>query len=84
MKQAAAIPGDDVCIQDHQVYINHQATVTIVDNYAPGKPLPHIQFCRTLAQGEYWLQSDHVANSFDSRYFGPVNQTAIIAKAVPV
>jgi type IV secretory pathway protease TraF len=78
MKPIAAIPGDFVCIQNHELSINHQPITSIVVDYAPGKPLPQLSFCRTLLPGEYWMVSTHILRSFDSRYFGPIQQAQIV------
>jgi conjugative transfer signal peptidase TraF len=84
MKKLYGLPGDEVCIRDSAVWVNGQKTVNVIADYAPGKALPQLQFCRQLQPSEYFLIGDRVANSFDSRYFGPVPQKAIIARAVPI
>lgn len=84
MKYVFAGPGDDVCIKQHTVWINGNKTVDVLANYAVGKPLPQLVFCRALGGDEYWLMSDKIVNSFDSRYFGPVKINNIIAKAYPI
>ncbi len=78
MKPVAAVPGDLICIRDHQLYINQQKITAIVADYAPGKALPELSFCRRLLPGEYWMLSTHIKRSFDSRYFGPVDELQVI------
>lgn len=48
-----------------------------------GRPLPVWQGCRVLGAGEVFLLGV-TAESFDSRYFGPVPRTALIARAEPL
>ena len=45
--------------------------------------MPWWRGCRRLKRHEYLLLND-APRSFDSRYFGPVNASAIIGKAVPL
>lgn len=78
MKPIVGIPGDKVCVYDHQVWINGQPDVLIVSDYAPGKPLPILNFCRELKPGEYFMMSHHIPRSFDSRYFGPIDQSQMV------
>jgi type IV secretory pathway protease TraF len=37
-----------------------------------------------MASDEYFVFSDRVANSFDSRYFGPISKAAIIGVYRPL
>lgn len=55
-----------------------------VPNSAPksqdsrGRPLPHWPFGRyVVAPGTTWVASSYNSRSFDSRYFGPISETAI-------
>lgn len=70
LKRVAAVEGDIVCARDLVVTINgvEAARRRIVDS--EGRLLPNWQACRTLGL-EVFLLGDS-ADSFDSRYFGPV------------
>ena len=58
------------------------ATVLPADRW--GRPLPSWQQCRLLNSGELFLLSVTNPASFDSRYFGPVNASAVLGVAHPV
>ena len=84
MKPVIAGPGDQVC-NGHAGLIlngNRQAVTAIHDH--TGNPLPVWRGCRSLGQDEFFMVSDHAANSFDSRYFGPVKADAIVGVYEPV
>lgn len=49
-----------------------------------GRELPSWQGCRQLAQCQIFLMNGDAADSFDSRYFGPVPRTSVVGRAVPV
>ena len=36
----------------------------------------------TLSEGEYFLVGDNTANSYDSRHYGPMNDSEIIGKVI--
>lgn len=82
MKQVYALPGDVVCIKAQAVWVNQQRVAPILREYAPGKALPRLHLCRRLQAGEYMLMSTHILRSFDSRYFGPVQQGEIVGEVV--
>ena len=48
-----------------------------------GRPLPWWRGCRQLLTGEL-LVLGTAPDSFDGRYFGPVPQSAVIGRAVPL
>ena len=84
MKQLMGVPGDRFCVRDHAVYINQHRIAPVLDNYAPGKPLPHLHYCQTLPKDQYVLMSTHIERSFDARYFGPVARQNIVDQAQPL
>jgi len=50
-----------------------------------GRPLAPIGYgTYVLQEGEVWLGSPYTPLSFDSRYFGPVSNTALVSLVVPV
>ena len=80
MKEIFAVPGDTVCIHQGMLYINGKSTTSVLTEYAPGKPLPQVLLCQHLPSGKYMAMSTYNAHSFDSRYFGPIDQESIIGK----
>jgi conjugative transfer signal peptidase TraF len=81
LKYVKGIPGDEVCIRKQAIWINKVKIAPIYAYYAPGKLLPHSNFCGILAANQYLLMSTYIARSFDGRYFGPVQRAQIIGKA---
>ena len=49
-----------------------------------GKLLPQWRGCRALLKGEFFVFSNRIPNSFDSRYYGPVKVDQIMGVFEPV
>lgn len=87
LKPIVAMAGDVVELTPETVRINsesltHSATV---DQDSAGRLLPHLPWGRyLLASGEVWVMSTFRANSWDSRYFGPIRVESVIATAAPL
>lgn len=80
LKRLAALPGDRVEVTRWGLRVNSQ----LLPNTAPlpldsvGRPLPNlIGYREVVPPGRAWLYSDHVPNSWDSRYYGSVPLSAI-------
>jgi len=83
LKRIAARDGDEVCAFGYAVFVNGR---WIADRRAAdrqGRPLPWWTGCKRLRDGRTFLLMD-APESFDGRYFGPISETAIIGKAVPL
>jgi len=78
LKVIAAGPGDHVCTSHDVLNINGQDRAPILRQDGEGTALPRWRGCRALEPGEFFVFSDRVPNSFDSRYFGPVSRGAVI------
>ncbi len=82
LKPVAAVAGDEVCIWGETLWIHG-------DNYGPvwreahGQPLPHLDGCVPVGEGEVFLASP-APNSLDSRYFSTVRIDDLTAQAFPV
>jgi len=81
LKYVVGIPGDYVCQNKKWIYINNHKFAPIYQEYKPGKKLPNNHFCGKLKKHQYLLMSTKVKDSFDGRYFGPVNDDRIIGRA---
>lgn len=83
IKRVAAREGDRVCRTAGQVVTPERTVVaSLVDRN--GAALPQWRGCRVLEVGELFLLGD-TAESFDSRYFGPVDRrqlTGVYREAV--
>ena len=81
LKEVAALEGDRVCIEDHELRISGERTAVVQDADRQGVPLPHFTGCITLGDGEVFVMGPDSPWSFDSRYFGPVSQVQLHAAA---
>lgn len=86
-KPVVAVAGDRVEVTDAGIRVNG----SLVANSAPiavdgrGDPMPHIERgLYRVEPGQAWMVSSYTAYSFDSRYFGPVDLSAVAGKAIPV
>ncbi|MER0630271.1 S26 family signal peptidase [Pseudomonas aeruginosa] len=84
LKRVGAVAPQHVCIVAGQVRIDGAPVATALPADRLGRPLPSWQQCRPLIEGELFLLSVTNPASFDSRYFGPVNTSAVIGVARPI
>jgi len=78
LKAVAAGPGDRVCTRGDTLVINGVVRAPIQRWDREGRALPRWTACRSLGPDEVFVFSARVPNSFDSRYYGPVNQRAVL------
>lgn len=72
LKPVVAGPGDLVCMDDARMFSVDGSRLGRAERLDPhGRPLPTWTGCRRLAD-EVAVFTDHIAYSFDSRYYGPV------------
>ena len=84
LKQIAAGEGDVVCTQGGALSINGRWRAPVLSNDPRGGMLPQWRACRALVKGEFFVFSDRITNSFDSRYYGPVRTADIVGVFEPV
>lgn len=72
MKPITAGPGDWVCNCEAGLFINEARHAATATRDSAGELLPVWRDCRRLDANEYFAFSDHVGDSFGSRYFGPL------------
>jgi len=83
VKPIGAVPGDRVCAIGAAITINGRFVATRRKRDSAGRPLPWWRGCVVLRNGQVFLLSP-VPDSFDSRYFGPVEPSAIVGLARPL
>lgn len=83
VKPVAALSGSRVCAIGSVISIDGHVVATRHRQDGIGRPLPWWGGCELLRDGRLFLLSP-VADSFDSRYFGAVNASAIVGQARPV
>jgi len=84
IKRVMAIPGDQVEIND-EVWINGQRVpnTELLPSDTQGRQFK-VATGGAVADGQVWLIGNEIKYSWDSRYFGPVDQRLIMAKVRPV
>ncbi len=83
IKTIAAVSGDTVCARDAAITIDNRLAAVRRLADRRGRKLPWWRGCLRLSGGQVMLLNS-APNSFDSRYFGPVEKGAIIGKATPL
>ncbi len=84
LKQIAAGEGDVVCTLAGALSINGRWRAPVLAHDPHGGLLPQWRGCRALGKGEFFVFSNRIPNSFDSRYFGPVKTGDIVGVFEPV
>lgn len=84
LKRVFAMGGDIVC-RDGSAIVAFDTRYEVVREVdSSGRPLPMWRGCRTLADDEIFFMNWDAADSFDSRYVGPLPRSTIIGRAVPL
>lgn len=83
MKYVAAEPGDSVSTTGHRLVINGDDFGQILPYDQQGRVLPKFHFNGRLKQ-DYLVAVKGKANSFDSRYYGPIRKENVIGIAQPL
>lgn len=81
MKYVVGVPEDFVCNRYGILTVNDKKIANLYRFYEKSRPLPKKNFCQRLKKDQYLLMNPKVPRSFDGRYFGPINQKAILGKA---
>lgn len=84
LKPIAAGPGDLIDTSGEVLWINGRRIAPIHTSDSQGRPLPVWRAKRVLEPDEFFVYSGRVPNSLDSRYYGPVRRSRIIAVRVPL
>ncbi len=84
LKPIAAGPGDRINTLGRWLYINGRKMARIYTHDEKDRRLPHWRANCVLGPHEYFVYSNRIWNSFDSRYYGPISQKQIAAVRVPL
>lgn len=81
IKRVIGVPGDRIVIQDNKLYINDEL---ITENYIenPWTKNKGTSEFDVIPEDEYFMMGDNRDNSNDSRVWGTVKKSKIIAKAI--
>ena len=84
IKRVLALPGATICRRGATIIAYDHAYGEARGRDRLGRPLPVWQGCRRLAEGEVFLMNWDAPDSLDGRYFGPLQVTSIVARALPL
>ena len=86
IKRVIALPGQTIYSSGNTIYINgHPLAEPYLPAYDPlGPPVASSQHPYRVPPGEFYVMGDNRADSCDSRYWGPVQGSSIIGKAIVV
>jgi conjugative transfer signal peptidase TraF len=84
VKRVVAAAGDVVCAAGDAISINGRVVAERLARDRLGRPLPSWSGCHLIDGGEAFLLMEGRADSFDSRYFGPIPAAAIIGRLAPL
>ncbi len=77
LKPVVAGPGDYVDTSGEWLVINGRRVAPVMTHDGVGAPLPVWRDNRRLGPGEFFVFSGRIPNSFDSRYYGPIQREQI-------
>jgi len=84
MKKVYALPGDSITFDGKEVFINGKLFGLRLDKDSEGKKIPWlIEGTIVLLNNQYFVGSSRL-DSFDSRYFGPVQKEQILGICYPL
>ncbi|MFI8617263.1 S26 family signal peptidase [Acidovorax sp. NPDC077693] len=84
LKRVGALAPQSVCVHEQTVRIDDAVVAGVRLQDGMVRPLQAWGQCRALVEGEIFLLSDTHPASFDSRYFGPVQVSAVLGIAHPL
>ena len=84
LKRIGAVSPQLVCVANGVVRVDGAAVATARTFDGLHRPLHAWANCRSLDAGELFLLSRTNPASFDSRYFGPIETSAVLGLAMPL
>ncbi|WP_404995448.1 conjugative transfer signal peptidase TraF [Cupriavidus pauculus] len=88
LKPLVAVGGDVVEVRGRRVLVNGNPVPNsgLADTDSAGRPMPAISdgWKQTLSSGEVFALATFADRSLDSRYYGPVSLSLVLAKAYPI
>lgn len=80
LKRVVGMNGDRICRQLDQITVNGSVVASAKRQDGQGREMPDWHGCHILTEQTVFLLQDH-PQSFDGRYFGPVDRRLIIGRA---
>ena len=80
IKRIVAVGGDEICRRKREILLDGVTVAVARNEDRSGRPLPAWQGCRVLREDQIFVLQPH-PDSFDGRYFGPVDRSLVIGRA---
>ena len=80
LKRVAGVDGDRICRQSDEISVNGSVVASAKRRDGQGREMPDWHGCHILSEQTVFLLQDH-PQSFDGRYFGPVDRRLVIGRA---
>jgi len=80
LKRVVGVDGDRICRHSDEITVNGSVVAFAKRRDGQGRELPGWHGCHILTEQTVFLLQDH-PQSFDGRYFGPVERSLIIGRA---
>lgn len=80
LKRVVGLNGDRICRQLGEISVNGAVVAIAKSRDGQGREMPDWHGCHILTEQTVFLLQDH-PQSFDGRYFGPVDRGLIIGRA---
>ena len=86
IKRVIALPGQTIYSSGNSIYINgHLLAEPYLPAHDPlGPPIASRQHPYRVPPGEFYVLGDNRADSCDSRYWGPIQGSSIVGKAIVI
>lgn len=84
MKRVAALPGQHVCRNSATVTVDGIEMAMAQKRDRFGRDLPVWRGCLRIADDDVFLLNWQHPDSLDGRYFGPLPQSTVIGRAIPL
>ncbi|MCO6185189.1 S26 family signal peptidase [Rhizobium sp. L1K21] len=84
IKRVVALPPQSVCRHGLQITVDGIEMAEAQERDRLGRALPAWEGCRRIGDGDIFLLNWRHPDSLDGRYFGPLPQSTIIGRVVPL
>ncbi len=84
IKPVAAAPGQQVCRANRAISIDGRVVALALKQDSVGRALPVWTGCFHVNGNHLFVLNPVVPTSFDGRYFGPVDRSRVVGRAVPL
>ncbi|KKX29401.1 S26 family signal peptidase [Rhizobium sp. LC145] len=84
LKRVLALVGTTVCRNGTVISAYGMTYGQARERDGQDRPLPIWQGCRKVAEGEAFFMNWDSSDSFDGRYFGPLQLSTVVGRAVPL